>query len=89
MAEIACGRCYGTGEGDPASDRPLCPDCGGTGFVDACMVGGCNRPARGECDTCGIQVCGRHREHVAGLDLCYSCAIGMKDGMDMMRGWSE
>ena len=57
-----------------------------------CSVEGCHRAATVECEACGEWVCGAHSEHLGdlgGMALCFSCAIGMKDGMDLVRHWEE
>jgi hypothetical protein len=83
MAEVVCRRCQGTGEGDPASDRPLCWWCQGTGYVEGCSVEGCTRPGDQECEMCHQIVCGPHSEvnHTVEMILCFSCNIGLSEGI--------
>lgn len=88
MAEVVCKRCLGSGEGDPASDRPNCWECDGKGFVPGCSVEGCSRPGEQDCELCGNVVCVPHSRinHGAEMILCFSCDIGMREGMSMMKG---
>ena len=81
MPQVECRRCHGTGEGDPASDRPLCWGCDGTGYVAGCSVVGCDRVAEETCEMCGEEVCAPHSRAVMGLRLCFSCEIGMSEGI--------
>jgi RecJ-like exonuclease len=88
MSQILCKRCHGSGEGDPASDRPFCWECGGKGYVASCSVEGCDYEATENCDLCRQAVCERHHKSAMGMDLCFSCHIGMGEGMGMMKdGW--
>ena len=87
MAEILCKRCHGSGDGDPASDRPVCSECGGSGFVPGCSLEGCDRVGDQACEMCGNLVCGKHAfvNIEAQMILCFSCDIGMREGVAMMK----
>lgn len=89
MSQVLCKRCHGTGDGDPASDRPVCWECDGKGYVAGCSVGGCERPADEQCEVCGEEVCAGHSKAVLGMRLCWSCEIGMSEGIGaaMRGGW--
>jgi len=88
MSEVVCRRCGGSGEGDPASDRPVCWERDGTGYVKGCSVEGCDRPADEDCEMCGESVCARHCKADMGMRLCLSCHIGMGEGMSAaLKGW--
>lgn len=84
MGEVLCRRCLGSGEGDPASDRPLCWICDGTGYVAGCSVEGCERPSEETCDLCSEEVCTQHSRWDVGMRLCFSCHIGMSEGMSYL-----
>ncbi len=89
MSEIVCKRCGGSGDGDPASDRPYCPECEGRGSIPTCAIEGCNRAGEQDCEMCGSTVCMPHSRvnGAAQMILCFSCDIGISEGMpDEMKG---
>lgn len=51
-----------------------------------CSVEGCDAMAAIECEMCGEHVCGKHSRTVLMMALCFSCGIGLSEGMTTEGG---
>jgi hypothetical protein len=49
--------------------------------LGTCSVEGCERPSETECDMCEQAVCARHGKASMGMVLCFSCEIGLSEGI--------
>lgn len=55
-----------------------------------CSVEGCSRPGEQYCEMCRQIVCIPHARanHDAEMILCFSCDIGMREGLGLAKeGW--
>ena len=57
------------------------------GVPPKCSVVGCKRGVATNCALCVRGVCDRHTRSTLGMMLCFSCYMGMQEGMpDEVKG---